>query len=47
MKSLHRDAVEAIAKWLMIGRYPVGAVLPTETEIGEELEISRTVVREA
>lgn len=47
VKSLHRDAVEAIAKWLMIGRYPVGAVLPTETEIGEELEISRTVVREA
>ena len=47
MRSLHQDAVETIAKWLMIGRYPVGDILPNEAEIGDELGISRTVVREA
>ncbi|MEE3045313.1 FadR/GntR family transcriptional regulator [Thalassospira povalilytica] len=47
IRSLHTEAVEVIAKWLMSGRYPVGAILPNETEIGEELGISRTVVREA
>ena len=47
IRSLHHEAVEAIAKWLMIGRYRVGTILPNETEIGDELGISRTVVREA
>ncbi|WP_404426110.1 FadR/GntR family transcriptional regulator [Thalassospira australica] len=47
VRSLHQEAVEAIAKWLTSGRYPVGTILPNEAEIGDELGISRTVVREA
>ena len=47
IRSLHQEAVEAIAKWLTSGRYSVGTILPNEAEIGDELGISRTVVREA
>jgi DNA-binding FadR family transcriptional regulator len=47
IRSLHQEAVEAIAKWLISGRYPVATILPNEAEIGDELGISRTVVREA
>ncbi|MAZ33949.1 MAG: GntR family transcriptional regulator [Thalassospira sp.] len=47
IRSLHQEAVEAIAKWLISGRYHVATILPNEAEIGDELGISRTVVREA
>lgn len=46
-RSLHSNAVESIAFWLTGGRFKGGDLLPNETEIGFELGISRTVVREA
>lgn len=39
--------VEAIARWIVTGKVPVGGIIPSETEIVEELGVSRTVVREA
>lgn len=45
--SLHHAAVERIAGWIVGGRCGPGAFLPTEVEIGAELGVSRTVVREA
>ncbi len=45
--SLHHIAVERIAGWIVGGRCGPGAFLPTEVEIGAELGVSRTVVREA
>ncbi|RUT35096.1 FadR family transcriptional regulator [Arsenicitalea aurantiaca] len=47
MRTRHAAAVDAIAGWLLSGRYAAHSVLPREDEIGEELEVSRTVVREA
>lgn len=45
--SLHHIAVDRIAGWIVGGRCGPGAFLPTEVEIGAELGVSRTVVREA
>ena len=42
----HQDAVDRIAGWLVAGRFAADAALPTEDEIGRELRVSRTVVRE-
>lgn len=44
---MHDAAVDKIATWIVEGRFPVGSLLPTEPELGEELGVSRTVVREA
>ncbi|MCM0020379.1 MAG: FadR family transcriptional regulator [Tagaea sp.] len=44
---IHADAVAHIARKILRGRLKAGAVLPTEPEIGAELGVSRTVVREA
>ena len=46
-RSLHRQAVEALGQRIVSGDISVGSALPTEPELGEELEVSRTVVREA
>jgi DNA-binding FadR family transcriptional regulator len=43
----HRDAVDAIAGWIVGGAPIAGSALPTEPEICERLGVSRTVVREA
>jgi DNA-binding FadR family transcriptional regulator len=43
----HRDAVDAIAGWIVGGAQTSGSALPTEPEICERLGVSRTVVREA
>lgn len=45
--SLHHAAVERIAGWIVGGRCGPGVFLPTEIEIGAEIGVSRTVVREA
>lgn len=42
-----RRAVDRIASWVVGGRYAPGASLPVEAALGEELDVSRTVVREA
>ncbi|WP_274426397.1 FadR/GntR family transcriptional regulator [Chelativorans sp. YIM 93263] len=46
-KSRHQDAVERIADWIIAGRFSEAGTLPTEAEVGAELGVSRTVVREA
>jgi GntR family transcriptional regulator, galactonate operon transcriptional repressor len=45
--SLHSATVEELARWIVGGRYGSGSLLPNEAEIGDELQVSRTVVREA
>ncbi|WP_280525498.1 FadR/GntR family transcriptional regulator [Acuticoccus sediminis] len=39
--------VEAIARRIVTGEVPVGGIIPNESEIVDELGVSRTVVREA
>ena len=43
----HHATVDRIASWVVGGRYATGATLPIEPAIGQELAVSRTVVREA
>jgi DNA-binding FadR family transcriptional regulator len=38
---------DRVAAWVLGGRYAPGDTLPTEPELGAELGVSRTVVREA
>ena len=40
-------SVDKIASWIVGGRFAPGDSLPIEPAIGEELAVSRTVVREA
>lgn len=47
LRTLHQETVERIAGWITGGRFASGSVLPTEDELGTELGVSRTVVREA
>ena len=46
-RGIHDSAVDRIAGWIVGGRFAPGAALPTEPELGAELGVSRTVVREA
>ena len=46
-RTRHQDAVDRIAGWIVGGRFSSPAVLPREDEIGDQLGVSRTVVREA
>lgn len=46
-RGLHREAVDTLGRRIVSGRIPVGATLPNEADLGVELEVSRTVVREA
>ncbi len=41
------SAVDTIAGWIVGGRFGPGDTLPTEPAMGDELAVSRTVVREA
>lgn len=47
VKNIHRHTVDLLGEAIVSGRYPVGSSLPTEPQLGEELGVSRTVVREA
>lgn len=47
IKNIHRHTVDLLGEAIVSGRYPVGSTLPTEPQLGEELGVSRTVVREA
>ena len=47
LRTRHQDAVDIIAGWIVGGRFAAEAVLPTEDLIGDQLGVSRTVVREA
>ena len=46
-KSLSRQVMEAIEKMIREREMGPGDVLPTETQIAEELEVSKSSVREA
>jgi len=46
-RGMHSDAVDRIASWIVQGRFAPGATLPTEPDLGAELGVSRSVVREA
>jgi DNA-binding GntR family transcriptional regulator len=41
------SAVDTIAGWIVGGRFGPGDTLPIEPAMGDELAVSRTVVREA
>ncbi len=44
---VHDSVVRALGGWILGGRYAPGDVLPRETDIADELGISRTSLREA
>lgn len=46
-RSLHRQALEILGQRIVRGDIPVGSRLPIEPRLGAELDVSRTVVREA
>jgi GntR family galactonate operon transcriptional repressor len=46
-RGLHRDVVEALGRPIVVGDRPPGDALPNEADLSLELEVSRTVVREA
>ncbi len=47
MKNVHGNTVDHLGEAIVAGRYAAGAALPPEPILGEELGVSRTVVREA
>ena len=47
LKNVHGSLVDLLGEAIVAGRYAVGSSLPPETALGEELGVSRTVVREA
>lgn len=47
IKNVHGNTVDHLGEAIVAGRYAVGASLPPEPLLGEELGVSRTVVREA
>lgn len=47
IKNVHGNTVDHLGEAIVAGRYAPGAVIPPEPILGEELGVSRTVVREA
>jgi len=47
IKNVHGNTVDHLGEAIVAGRYAVGASLPSEPVLGQELGVSRTVVREA
>jgi DNA-binding FadR family transcriptional regulator len=47
IKNVHGNTLDVLGEAIVAGRYATGAVLPPEPLLGEELGVSRTVVREA
>ncbi len=46
-KGLVNEIVKTLAEDIRLGRLPEGSKLPTESELSERFDVSRTVVREA
>lgn len=46
-RNAHRHTVDLLGQAIISGRYAEGAIIPPEPLLGEELGVSRTVVREA
>lgn len=47
IKNIHGRTLELLGEAVVSGRYAIGASIPSEPVLGEELGVSRTVVREA
>jgi DNA-binding FadR family transcriptional regulator len=47
IKNIHGRTLELLGEAIVAGRYAIGASIPSEPVRGEELGVSRTVVREA
>lgn len=47
IKNAHGHTVDLLGGAIVSGRYPAGAIIPPEPLLGEQLGVSRTVVREA
>jgi len=47
IKNVHGNTVDFLGEAIVSGRYAVGAIVPPEPLLGEELGVSRTVIREA
>ena len=47
IKNVHGNTLDLLGEAIVAGQYAAGAVLPSEPLLGEELGVSRTVVREA
>ncbi len=47
IKNVHGNTVDHLGEAIVAGRYAAGATIPPEPLLGEELGVSRTVVREA
>ena len=45
--NFHKNSLDLLGHAILSGRYAVGASLPPEPILCEELGVSRTVVREA
>jgi DNA-binding FadR family transcriptional regulator len=46
-KNVHGNTVDHLGQAIMSGRYPPGTAIPPEPLLGEQLGVSRTVIREA
>jgi len=46
-RTLHKDVAEIISEKIIAGEWPPNTFLPTEAELCEEMDVSRTVIREA
>jgi DNA-binding FadR family transcriptional regulator len=46
LRTRHQDAVDVIAGWIVGGRIAAESVLPPEEEIGGDLAVTRTLLRE-
>jgi DNA-binding FadR family transcriptional regulator len=47
IKNVHGNTVDHLGEAIIAGRYSAGAVVPPEPILGEQLGVSRTVIREA
>ena len=47
IKNVHGNTVDFLGEAIVAGRYPAGTTLPAEAVLGDELGVSRTVVRES
>lgn len=47
IKNVHGNTLDHLGRAIVAGRYPPGTAVPPEPVLGEELGVSRTVVREA
>ena len=46
-RNLYDDVINAIKEAIISGVYPSGALLPSETELARQFEVSRPVIRES